>query len=128
MNLYDFLIQENADYDTYDNVFDSCVTVCTPYRGQHRESIDDFTDLITKNVSVIRTVNDTVICNWSDFIRANMPILTEVAKKHWESYSTDEDDFIFEWIEALHYWIAGYQTDEVYRDFVKKYAEVIVSA
>ncbi len=51
MNLYDFLTLEKADFDTYDSVFDVCVTVCEPYEyeeGDEKEYYDIFNELIVK--------------------------------------------------------------------------------
>ena len=50
MNLYDFLMLEKADFDTYDTVFDICVTVCEPYEyeeGDEKEYYDIFNELIS---------------------------------------------------------------------------------
>ena len=55
MKLYDFIALEKADFDTYDTVFDVCVTVCEPYEyeeGEEKEYYDIFNELIMKNVEV----------------------------------------------------------------------------
>ena len=55
MTLYDFILQEQGDFDTYDTVFDVCVTVCEPYEydeGNKKDYYDIFNDLIMKNVEV----------------------------------------------------------------------------
>ncbi|WP_303800279.1 hypothetical protein [Ruminococcus flavefaciens] len=55
MTLYDFILQEQGDFDTYDTVFDVCVTVCEPYEydeGNKKDYYDIFNDLIMNNVEV----------------------------------------------------------------------------
>ena len=53
MTLYDFIMQEHADFDTYDTEFDTCVTVCEPYEyeeGEEKEYYDIFNDLNIRHV------------------------------------------------------------------------------
>ena len=56
MTLYDFILQEQGDFDTYDTVFDVCVTVCEPYEydeGEEKEYYDIFSDMIIKMVEEV---------------------------------------------------------------------------
>lgn len=127
MTLYDFITKEQADFDTYDTVYDVCVTVCEPYEydeGEDKESCDIFSDMIIKMVEVEEKTGEcTCICKWSDFIKNNIETFRNAAEELWYSAPKEDDDLIYEWIKEIHLWLAGYVSDNAYTTFVTKYGE-----
>ena len=127
MTLYDFILQEQGDFDTYDTVFDVCVTVCEPYEydeGEEKEYYDIFSDMIIKMVEVEEKTGEcTCICKWSDFIKNNIETCRNAAEELWYSAPKEDDDLIYEWIKEINSWMAGYVSESVYKKFVTEYGE-----
>ena len=127
MTLYDFILQEQGDFDTYDTVFDVCVTVCEPYEydeGEEKEYYDIFNDLIMKNVEVDYKKSDyECICKWNDFIEKNIETFRKAADELWYHTPKNDDDLIYEWIREINSWMAGYVSESVYKKFVTEYGE-----
>jgi len=127
MTLYDFILQEQGDFDTYDTVFDVCVTVCEPYEydeGEEKQYYDIFNDLIMKNVEVDYKKSDyECICKWNDFIEKNIETFRKAADELWYHTPKNDDDLIYEWIREINSWIAGYVSESVYKKFVTEYGE-----
>ena len=125
MNLYEFIKVADNDYDTYDNVYDGVVTVCSFDKEdeQSEEYYEKFRIGIMKFVEVVRGVSDyELVCKWSDVIERNFDIFTEFAEAHWNNqYEDDRDEFIYQWIKEIHYYIAGYVGESTYKDFVENY-------
>lgn len=127
MNLYDFLTLEKADFDTYDSVFDVCVTVCEPYEyeeGDEKEYYDIFNELMMKKVEVEEKTGEcTCVCKWSDFITKNLDTFRSAADELWVRTPEPDDDLIYEWIKEINAWMAGYVSESAYKKFVIKYGE-----
>ena len=127
MNLYDFVVKEQGDFDTYDTVFDVCVTVCEPYEydeGEEKEYYDVFNDLIMKKVSVIKKISGCeCLCNWSDFILFNKAVFRKAAEELWTNVPKKDDDLVYEWIKEIHSWMAGYVSESIYKKFITTYGE-----
>ncbi len=127
MNLYDFLTLEKADFDTYDTVFDVCVTVCEPYEyeeGDEKEYYDIFNELMMKKVEVEEKTGEcTCVCKWSDFITQNLDTFRSAADELWVRTPESDDDLIYEWIKEINAWMAGYVSESAYKKFVIKYGE-----
>ncbi len=127
MNLYDFLMLEKADFDTYDTVFDVCVTVCEPYEyeeGDEKEYYDIFNELMMKKVEVEEKMGEcTCVCKWSDFITKNLDTFRSAADELWVRTPESDDDLIYEWIKEINAWMAGYVSESTYKKFVIKYGE-----
>ena len=127
MNLYDFLTLEKADFDTYDTVFDVCVTVCEPYEyeeGDEKEYYDIFNELMMKKVEVEEKTGEcTCVCKWSDFITPNLDTFRSAADELWVRTPESDDDLIYEWIKEINAWMAGYVSESAYKKFVIKYGE-----
>ena len=125
MTLYEFIKVANNDYDTYDTDYDAEVTVCAFDKEdeQSEEYYEKFRIGIMKFVNVVKGISKYELsCNWSEMIQFNMPIFKEFTKKNWtQQYADDEDEFIYQWIREIHYWIAGYTSEPVYKDFVENY-------
>ena len=114
MTLYDFIKQNNGDYDTYDDVYDAVVTVCIDIEPE--DDYDEFCVELCKLVEVKSIGRGCdIVCGWSDFITHNISVLRDIANKHWvKGNYKDEDDFIYEWIKEFHYLLAGYGDDGAY--------------
>ena len=125
MTLYDFVKVANNDFDTFDTDYDAEVTVCAfdEEDEKNEDYYEQFRIGIMKFVDVIKGINRyKLACNWSEMISHNILIFKEFAKKNWKyQYADDEDEFIYQWITEINYWIAGYTSDPVYKDFVENY-------
>lgn len=132
---------EKADFDTYDTVFDTEVTVCCPMeffinirkKDTENEWYDTFYDFILKHVVVVEKTSECeCIAEWTPFITNNLEVFKEIAKDMWcEEWvykydgEPDDDDLIYEWINEIHSWLAGYVSESEYKDFMEKYAPKI---
>lgn len=114
--LYDFLKLTECDYDTCDDVYDETVTVCI--NTEPEDDFDEFCVELCKKIEIKKIDDSYLVCNWSDFIKNNMPVLREYANKYWyKNNYDDEDDFICEWIKEFHLLLAGYGTDyDIYKE------------
>ena len=131
MKLYDFMKVSMNDWDTYDTVYDACVTVCyiddaedLENRNDDFVNFDKFNSEIMKKVEVIRQTDDcSLLVDWSNLIRDNMDKFRAFTEKYWSrKYRNDEDEFIYQWINEIHYYIAGYVSEDFYDilvDFVE---------
>lgn len=117
MKLYD-LLQIKECIDTYDTEYDAIVTVDADVEDNYVEdNYDKFCNYIFHNVEVVDAIND--ICDWTGFIKNNMTALKEFTKEHWNNtYENDEDEFIYQWINELHLYCAGYTSENVYKAFL----------
>ena len=114
MKLYDFLKENDADYDTYDLDYDEIVTCCINIEPE--DDYDEFCVALCKKIDVVDyTCCGDPICNWSEFIKRNMDVLRDFSNKYWQRGNyEDEDDFICEWMKELHLFMAGYGADDSY--------------
>ena len=120
ISLYELLELTEGTFDTYDDTFDAIVTV--DWIETERDFYEKFCRGIVKLVDVKKKVRDGLICDWSEMIEHNLNIFREFAKKNWTNqYEDDEDEFIYQWIREIHYWMAGYTSEPVYKDFVENY-------
>ena len=131
MTLYEFITTEHADFDTYDTVFDTCVTVCEPYEyeeGEEKEYYDIFNDLIMKNVEFSEKISEcSCVCKWRDFIKKNLEVFRKAADELWVRTPKEDDDLIYGWIKEIHAWMAGYVSESTYKEFVTKYGTQFVA-
>ena len=120
MILYDFIVKNDADYDTYDDVYDASVTVSI--NTEPEDDYDEFCIGLSKLVEV-KEINHwgDLICGWSDLISNNMSVFRKFANEHWiKGNYADKDDFICEWIKELHMLLAGYGEDGMYWFYKKE--------
>lgn len=122
MKLYD-LLKIKECIDTYDTEYDAIVTVDLIEDADLNNSFDDFVyydkfvNYLLHNVEVVDAKND--ICDWTGFIKNNMTALKEFTKEYWNyTYENDEDEFIYQWINELHAYCAGYTIENVYKAFL----------
>lgn len=113
IKLYDYLKMSEADYDTYDTDYDACVTVC--YIDEENDDYDKFCNGIIKKVNVVEINGDELVCDWSKLIERNIIKFKKFTSKHWRNqYEDDIDEFIYQWINEIHYYMAGYVSESFY--------------
>ena len=124
MKLYDFLKISQNDFDTCDTVYDTCVTVC--YIDEEHETKDNYYKFCTeiiKKVEVERMVDgDTLIVKWTELIQNNMKKFREFTAENWYEncqYEDDEDEFIYQWINEIHQYMAGNVSEDFYDELVE---------
>lgn len=121
MKLYEFMKLTEADYDTYDTVYDACVTVCyIDEEDEAKDSYYKFCSSIMKKVEMIKQNGDILIVDWTKLIRDNMEHFKLFTENNWNyHYEDDEDEFMYQWIKEIHYYMAGYVAEEVYEELVE---------
>ena len=122
MKLYDFLKISQNDFDTYDTVYDTGVTVCYIDEEDAEDSYDKFCIEMMKKVEVKEQNDDILIVKWTELIQNNMEKFKEFTKENWyEScqYEDDEDEFIYQWINEIHQYMAGYVSEKFYDKLVE---------
>ena len=124
MTLYDYMNTHNEDYDVYDNEFDTCVTVCPILDSEvnKSDSYDVFCNSIIKRVKFVSEGGheSTLIADWSGLIRANLDKFRTFSKAHWRSqYEDDNEEFIYQWLNEIRAYMAGYVSEAVYSDLVE---------
>jgi hypothetical protein len=113
ITLYDFMTMSENDYDTYDTKYDAEVTVC--YIDKECDDYDKFCNGIIKKVNVIKIYNNTLSVNWCELIEDNIEKFKRFTKENWyKTYEDDIDEFIYQWINEIHYYMAGYVSDDFY--------------
>lgn len=114
MTLYDFIKADDCCYDTYDDVYDTTVTV--DINLDPEDDYDEFCVELIKKIEVKgRAYDGNPVCGWYDYIKRNLPRFRQFADDYWiKNNHEDEDDFICEWVEELHRFLAGYGEDDQY--------------
>ena len=115
MTLYEYLKMKENDFDTYDTVYDAVVTVC--YIEEEDDEYDKFCNGIIKKVDVIHINDDSPTVNWTEMIERNIDKFKAFTKEYWKTdcqYEDDIDDFIYEWINEIHAYMAGYASIDFY--------------
>lgn len=112
MTVYDYLKMNECDEDFWDDQFDTCVTICCPDMDDD-SWINKFTWEISKHAEVIKTT-EPVLAGWTAMIERNWEKFKEFTKANWEHDYEDKDDFIYEWINEIHMYIAGYMPEDYY--------------
>lgn len=118
ITLYDFLRMSEKDYDTLDTEFDESVTVC--WIDGEDDNYDKFCNEIIKKVNVERIAGEFLIVDWSGLIKRNIEEFKNFTYEHWIcGYEDDIDEFIYQWIKEIHYYMAGYVSEDFYEDLVE---------
>lgn len=113
MTLYEYLNMSETDYDTCDAKYDAGVTVCHIY--EEDDEYDKFCNGIIKKVNVVAINRDSLTVNWSELIERNMDKFKEFAAEYWYyQYEDDEDEFVYQWINEIHGYMAGYVSEDFY--------------
>lgn len=121
MKLYDIMKMSQDDFDTYDTVYDADVTVCYIEEAEANDNYDKFCIELLKKVEVERIIPEShLIVKWTELIQNNMEKFKEFARKNWiYDYEDDEDEFIYQWIKEIHYYLAGYVDEDFYDELVE---------
>ena len=82
------------------------------------DEYDKFCTNIIKLVNVVKQCGEySLIVNWSDLIKRNLDKFKKVTKEHWnKQYENDIDEFVYQWIKEIHYYLAGYVSEDTYKD------------
>lgn len=113
--LYDYLRMSENDFDTYDTEYDAGVTVC--YIDKESDEYDKFCNGIIKKVNVVKINDNILIVDWCKLIERNMDKFKEFTAEYWlEScqYEDDIDDFVYQWIDEIDKYMAGYVSMDFY--------------
>lgn len=123
MKLYDIMKISQDDFDTYDTVYDAEVTVCYIEEDETNDNYDKFCIELMKKVEVKRIIPEShLVVKWTELIQNNMEKFKEFTKENWyEScqYEDDEDEFVYQWINEIHYYLAGYVSEDFYDKLVE---------
>lgn len=115
MTLFEYLQMAENDFDTYDTKYDAGVTVCHIYEEDEADEYDKFCNGIIKKVSVVKINGDALTVDWSGLIERNMSKFKNFTKKHWHrQYEDDIDEFVYQWINEIHLYMAGYVSEDFY--------------
>lgn len=115
MTLYEYLKMSEADFDTYDTVYDAIVTVCYIADEDVADEYDKFCNGIVKMVDVVKVYGYDLTVNWSELIKRNLDKFKEFTKKHWKyQYEDDADEFVYQWINEIHMYMVGYVSMDFY--------------
>lgn len=123
MKLYDFVKLTENDYDTYDTVYDAEITVCFIEEDEaENDNYDKFCIELMKKVDMEKQTDDCIlVVKWTDLITKNMEKFKEFTKKHWYEtcqYDDDEDEFIYQWLNEINQYMAGYVSEKFYDTLV----------
>ena len=121
MKLYEIMKMSQNDYDTYDTVYDACVTVCyIDEEDETKDSYYKFCTEIIKKVEVEEINGDSLSVKWTELIENNMEKFRSFTEKHWNNtYEDDEEEFIYQWINEINAYLAGYVSEKFYDTLVK---------
>lgn len=109
VKLYDYLQMSECDFDTYDTKYDAVVTVCHIY--EEEDEYDKFCNNIMKKVNVVKINGDCLIVDWCELIERNIIKFRMFTAENWYEncqYEDDEDEFVYQWINEIHQYMAGY--------------------
>lgn len=122
ITLYEYLKMSENDYDTYDTVYDTGVTVCYIDDEDEYDDYDKFCNGIIKKVNVIHINEDCPTVDWTSLIKRNINKFKAFTKKHWYEncqYEDDIDEFIYQWINEIHQYMAGNVSEDFYIELNK---------
>lgn len=121
MTLFEFIKVAERDFDVYDDVFDAEVTVCHIEESKHNDFYDKFCIGIIKKVNLVKQTSDyCLVAKWTKLIQDNMEKFREFTDKHWsKKYKDDEEEFIYQWINEIHLYMAGYVSEDFYETLVE---------
>lgn len=122
--LYQYLEEKQEDIDTYDTEYEAIVTVC--WFDEEDDEYDKFCHNIMKKVNVIESNTHNLIVDWCDLIKRNMDKFKKFTAEYWNNqYEDDEDEFIYQWINEIHLYIAGYVGENMY-SILNQFIETLI--
>ena len=121
VNLYDFLVTSECDYDTFDTEYDGIIT-CICIDSEPKDDYEKFCHEICKKVQIVRSGQYGLVVNWSEMIERNLEKFKTFTKKHWTyTYEDDDDELVYQWINEIQAYFAGFVSERFYktlREFV----------
>lgn len=115
MTLYEYLKISEGDFDTYDTTYDAIVTVCYIADEDEEDEYDKFCNGIIKKVNVVHIDTHYLTVDWTAMIERNIDKFKAFTKENWRyQYEDDIDEFIYQWVNEIHYYIAGYVSEDFY--------------
>ena len=127
MKLYDFMKIAKSDYDVRDSAYDAVVTCCYISERHIEDLYDGFCVKLMSMVDLEEEFCDdsTLTAHWHELIAGNMELFRKFARAEWyDSYENDDDEFIYQWIDALHQYMAGNVDEETYGDLIELLEEI----
>lgn len=115
MTLFAYMDMHQEDIDTYDTEYDAVVTVCYMEEENAQDNYDRFCLDIIKKVEVDSAAHGNVIVDWSGLIERNMEKFRAFTAKYWRyQYEDDDEEFVYQWIREINYYLAGYVGEDTY--------------
>lgn len=115
MTLYEYLKMTEGDFDTYDTKYDAVVTVCYIDEESECDNYDKFCNSIIKKVNVVKVNGDVLIVDWCELIERNLVKFKDFTEEYWKyKYEDDIDEFMYQWINEIHLYMAGYVDEYLY--------------
>ena len=122
MKLYDFLKVSQSDYDTEDTIYCATVTVCYNDEDEAEDSYEKFCIELMKKVEIDQQFGDALIVKWTELIQNNMDKFRAFTAENWKEncqYEDNDDEFIYQWINEIHHYMAGYVSEDFYDELLK---------
>ena len=122
MTLYEYLKMSEDDFDTYDTTYDAVVTVCYIADEDECDNYDKFCNGIIKKVNVIHIDTHYLTVDWTEMIMRNIDKFKAFTKENWREncqYENDIDEFVYQWINEIHLYMAGYVDEDTYAELNK---------
>ena len=131
MKLFEFMNISKEDYDTYDTVYDAEVTVCWIDENDKNSNYDKFCIGIIKKVEVekLNGYTGSLTVKWTELIQNNMEKFRAFTRMYWHDeaqYEDDDDEFIYQWINEIHGYMAGCVDEDFYGVLVEFVEELEV--
>lgn len=122
MKLYDFMKISQNDYDTEDTIYCAVVTVCYIEEDEANDNYDKFCIELMKKVEVEKVFDNAVLVKWTELIQNNMEKFKKFTAENWYKscqYENNEDEFIYQWINEIHQYMAGNVSEDFYDKLVE---------
>lgn len=122
MKLYDFLKISQNDFDTEDTIYCAVVTVCYIDEEDAEDNYDKFCIELMKKVEMEKQVGDGLLVKWTELIQKNMEKFRAFTAENWYEncqYKDNDDEFIYQWINEIHQYMAGNVSEKFYDKLVK---------
>ena len=126
----EYFSEGNSDFDSFDVDYGCVVTCVAAYFdapievGTEDEFYNRFYDFVISRVLVVD--EDTyvnVVCDWSRFVYRYYDVFENFMRKNWKNIYNDETIIVSEWIEEIHWYLAGYTSEPMYRELYEDLME-----
>ena len=122
MKLYDFLKLSQNDFDTEDTIYCAVVTACYIEEDETNDNYEKFCIELMKKVEMEKQVGDGLLVKWTELITNNMEKFRAFTAENWYDncqYEDDDDEFIYQWINEIHQYMAGNVAEDFYDKLVE---------